>query len=103
MSQLRSKQIFDFNPSITWSGATSSEIPNSYDIKQQFLSYNSSEYLASRNGATITGGSITEVPTMTQLTLGSDSDNTLHWDDTIKLVSLWKEFKDQTTLNEMTT
>jgi hypothetical protein len=37
MSQLRSKQIFDFNSSITWSGATSSEIPNSYDIKQQFL------------------------------------------------------------------
>ena len=37
MSQLRSKQIFDFNPSITWSGATSSEIQNSYDIKQQFL------------------------------------------------------------------
>jgi hypothetical protein len=68
------------------------------------ISYKSDQYLVSRNGSTITGGSITEtLPTLTQLTVGSDSNNTSHWDDTIKLVSLWTEFKDQTTLNEMTT
>lgn len=68
------------------------------------ISYKSDQYLVSRNGSTITGGSITEtLPTMTRLTLGSDSNDTSHWDDTIKLVSLWKGFKNQTTLNEMTT
>jgi len=67
------------------------------------ISYKSDQYLVSRNGSTITGGSITEtLPTMTRLTLGSDSNDTSHWDDTIKLVSLWNEFKNQTTLNEMT-
>jgi hypothetical protein len=67
------------------------------------ISYNSTTYLASRNGITITGGSISVgLPTMTQLTLGSDSNNTLHWDDTLKVVALWKAFKNQTELNAMT-
>jgi hypothetical protein len=67
------------------------------------ISYNSTTYLASRNGITITGGSISVgLPTMTQLTLGSDSNNTLHWDDTLKVVAFWKAFKNQTELNAMT-
>jgi hypothetical protein len=67
------------------------------------ISYNSTTYLASRNGITITGGSISVgLPTMTQLTMGSDSNNTLHWDDTLKVVAFWKAFKNQTELNAMT-
>jgi hypothetical protein len=37
MAQLRSKQIFDFNSNINWSTVTNTDIPNSFDIKDQFI------------------------------------------------------------------
>lgn len=37
MAQVRSKQIADFSSSVNWTTATASQIPNSYDIKQNFL------------------------------------------------------------------
>lgn len=37
MASLKSKQIADFNSSVTWSSATSTEIPNSKDIQNAFI------------------------------------------------------------------
>lgn len=37
MASLKSKQISDFNSSVTWSSATSTEIPNSKDIQNAFI------------------------------------------------------------------
>ena len=37
MSRLRSKQIEDFNSSVTWSSATNIEIPNTKDIQNNFI------------------------------------------------------------------
>lgn len=37
MSSIRSKQINDFNSSVTWDQTTSSEIPNGRDILNYFL------------------------------------------------------------------
>lgn len=37
MATLKSKQIHDFNNSVTWTSASDSEIPNSKDIQNQFV------------------------------------------------------------------
>lgn len=37
MASLKSKQISDFNPSVTWSSATNKEIPNTKDIQNAFI------------------------------------------------------------------
>jgi len=37
MSQVRSKQISDFNSNVVWSAAHSNEIPNSKDIQNNFV------------------------------------------------------------------
>ena len=36
MSQIKSKQIGDFNNNVTWTAATSTEIPNSRDVMNSF-------------------------------------------------------------------
>lgn len=41
MSRLKSKQIVDFNNSVTWTSATNQEIPNSKDVQNQFIPENS--------------------------------------------------------------
>ena len=37
MSQLKSKQISDFNPSVDWTTVSSTEIPNSKDVNNTFV------------------------------------------------------------------
>ena len=37
MSRVKSKQISDFNPAVTWTSATDKEIPNTKDIQNQFI------------------------------------------------------------------
>ena len=37
MSRVKSKQISDFNPAVTWPSATDKEIPNPKDIQNQFI------------------------------------------------------------------
>jgi hypothetical protein len=37
MASLKSKQIADFNPAVSWNSATESEIPNSKDIQNAFI------------------------------------------------------------------
>lgn len=37
MSNLKSKQIGDFNNNVTWTSASNTEIPNSKDIQNQFV------------------------------------------------------------------
>lgn len=37
MSRVKSKQISDFNPTVTWTSATDKEIPNTKDIQNQFI------------------------------------------------------------------
>jgi len=37
MSRVKSKQISDFNPAVTWTSATNTEIPNTKDIQNQFI------------------------------------------------------------------
>ena len=67
------------------------------------VAYSSAGYISSLNGSTGASGTLGGVqPTLTDITIGADGDNTLHWDDTVGLVTLWKVAKNQTELNAET-
>ena len=72
-------------------------------IQKLAIAYSNAGYISSLNGSTGASGTLGGVqPTLTDITIGSDSSNTLHWDDTVGLVSLWKGAKNQTEINELT-
>ena len=72
-------------------------------IQKLAIAYSNAGYISSLNGSTGASGTLGgSQPTLTDITIGSDSSNTLHWDDTLGLVSLWKGAKNQTQLNELT-
>ena len=72
-------------------------------LQKLAVAYSNAGYISSLNGATGASGTLGDTqPTLTDITLGADSDNTLHWNDTVATVALWKGAKDQTQINEMT-
>jgi len=72
-------------------------------LQKLAVAYSNAGYISSLNGATGAIGSLGGAqPTLTDITLGADSTNTLHWNDTVATVALWKGAKDQTQINEMT-
>ena len=72
-------------------------------LQKLAVAYSNAGYISSLNGATGASGTLVDTqPPLTDITLGADSDNTLHWNDTIATVALWKGAKDQTQINEMT-
>jgi hypothetical protein len=72
-------------------------------LQKLAVAYSNAGYISSLNGATGASGTLGDTqPPLTDITLGADSDNTLHWNDTIATVALWKGAKDQTQINEMT-
>ena len=72
-------------------------------LQKLAVAYSNAGYISSLNGATGASGTLGDTqPPLTDITLGADSTNTLHWNDTIATVALWKVAKDQTQINEMT-
>jgi len=72
-------------------------------IQKLAIAYSNAGYISSLNGSTGAKGTLGgSQPTLTDITIGSDSTNSLHWDDTVGLVTLWKGAKNQTELNALT-
>jgi len=72
-------------------------------LQKLAVAYSNAGYIYSLNGATGASGTLGDTqPPLTDITLGADSTNTLHWNDTVATVALWKVAKDQTQINEMT-
>lgn len=78
MAQLKSKQIKEFNDSVTWTAANSEEIPNSKDIQNNFVP--ESAMIIEE----FTSQSISSATASWQLTL---SNNVMSND--VSFVSLW--------------
>jgi len=72
-------------------------------IQKLAIAYSNAGYISSLNGSTGAFGTLGgSQPTLTDITIGSDSTNSLHWDDTVGLVTLWKGAKNQTEINALT-
>jgi hypothetical protein len=72
-------------------------------IQKLAVAYSNAGYISSLNGSTSASGTLGGAqPTLTDITIGADNTNSLHWDDTVGLVTLWKGAKNQTELNAMT-
>ena len=72
-------------------------------VQKLAVAYSNAGYISSLNGAAKAFGTLGDTqPPLTDITLGADSTNTLHWNDTVATVALWKGAKDQTQINEMT-
>ena len=73
-------------------------------LQKLAVSYSNAGYISSLNGATGASGTLvgSQPIDITDITIGADRTNTLHWNDTVASVALWKEAKDQTALNAMT-
>jgi hypothetical protein len=72
-------------------------------VQKLAVAYSNAGYISSLNGSTGANGTLGGAqPTLTDITLGADSTDSLHWNDAVATVALWKGAKDQTQINAIT-